>query len=281
MNVLRPKTLDQALAELADHGDAITPIAGGTDLLVDWPLRDTQHLTLLDLSALTRPLRYIHSGSDHPNGDGLELGGLTTYWDTIQSKDANAHPLLAQAARTVGAIQIQTRGTWAGNIANGSPAADGVPVLLAYDASLTLASAAGARRVRLSEYFTGYKQSVRRPDELITAIHLPPADARSQWFCKVGARRAQAIAKVNVAMVQSAAGWRVAAGSVAPFVCRCKHLEQALDAGTAFKTPQDVQSILTRDIAPIDDIRSTAEYRLRVLSRVIFHHLTTADRPST
>ena len=251
------------------ESNALTPIAGGTDLLVSWPHSPKEDLTLLDVSCV-RELAGMQL-----TDEVLELGGLTTYWDVITApKVANAFPLLVQAAMQVGAIQIQTRGTWAGNIANGSPAADGVLVLMAYGAEVVLTSSRDEMRVPINQYFTGYKESVRRPDQLISKIIVPVESRTLEWFHKVGARSAQAITKVGVAMVRNADGWRVAVNSVAPFVCRCQHLEEELNQGTVFKRPEDIQDILSKDISPIDDIRSTAEYRSHVLSRLIYFKLS-------
>jgi len=253
---------------LASADASLTPIAGGTDLLVSWHHVDRNGQCFLDLSRLDelRPFRLTD--------DTLELGALTTYWDVIRSADVTrAFPLLAQAARLVGAIQIQTRGTWAGNIANGSPAADGVPAMMAYDATVVLRSRDGTTEVPLDRYYTGYKQTVRRPDQLITAIRLPRRPRDVEWFEKVGARNAQAIAKLGVAVVRDPLGWRIAAHSVAPYVCRCRTLEQALNAGRSFASPADVLAALRPDISPIDDIRSTATYRERVLSRILYYRL--------
>ncbi len=254
---------------LAKSNGQARPVAGGTDLLVSWHHHVKDDWVLLDLSRLGDEL-----GGMRLTDDALELGALTTYWDVISSAQVtDAFPLLADAARQVGAVQIQTRGTWAGNIANGSPAADGVPVLMAYDAVVTLQSAQGQRDVRLDEYFTGYKQTQRKPDELIVGVKMPRRPRQVEWFEKVGARRAQAIAKVGVAVVQDATGWKVVANSVAPYVCRCRHLEAELDAGRSFTAPEELQQVLAQDISPIDDIRSTAAYRAKVLSRILFYNL--------
>ena len=250
-----------------------TPIAGGTDLLVSWHDRDKDNWALLDLSLLDELERF------ELTEEGLELGALTTYWQVMQSAEVSrAFPLLAQAARQVGAIQIQTRGTWAGNIGNCSPAADGVPVMMAYDAVVVLQSRDGQTEVPLDQYYTGYKQTVRRPDQLIRAIRIPRREREFEWFHKVGARSAQAIAKLGVAMVKDAAGWRVVANSVAPTVCRCRTLEAALDAGQSFASPAEIADILNVDISPIDDLRSTAEYRRRVLSRLIYFRLDEREK---
>ncbi len=286
MQLHRPKTFEEALDLMADGAPPPTPIAGGTDLLVSWHDQPKDDLAMLDLSLL-RELEPFRLTDEY-----LELGALTTYWQIIEAKEVGrAFPLLAQVARQVGAIQIQTRGTWAGNIANCSPAADGVPVMMAYDATVILQARDGTTEVPLDQYYTGYKQTVRRPDQLIRAIRMPrrprsrpnrprrrvqPLRGRRrefEWFQKVGARSAQAIAKLGVAMVKDDHGWRVVANSVAPTVCRCRALEQALDAGQSFNNPQEIADILRADISPIDDLRSTAEYRARVLSQLIYFRL--------
>lgn len=269
MKLLRPRTLDETLQLLAAGDGALRPIAGGTDLMVSWHHHDKTAWTLLDLSLLDAELRPLRLSDD-----ALELGALTTYWDVIRSPDAaRDFPLLVDAARQVGAIQIQTRGTWAGNVANASPAADGVPVMMAYDAAVRLASASGRREVPLADFYTGYRQTRRAADELIVGLRMPRRRRAFEWFHKVGARQAQAIAKVGVAMVRDPAGWRVAANSVAPFVCRCRHLEAALDSGRRFASPDDVRRVVSHDVSPIDDMRSTARYRLNVLSRLIYFRL--------
>lgn len=265
MRVLTPHCLSEALDLLA--GDAtLKPVAGGTDLLVSWPHRPKDNLSLLDLSRLHAELAPMRMTDGH-----LELGALTTYWDVITyAPIAGEFPLLIDAARQVGAIQIQTRGTWAGNVANASPAADGVPVMIAYDAEVVLGSRRGRRTVPLCDYYTGYKQTRRAADELILAIRLPRQRRDVHWFHKVGARQAQAITKVGVAVVHGEAGWRVVANSVAPFVCRCRNMEAALESGLHPTGPEELRAIVVRDISPIDDLRSTADYRLNVLARLLY-----------
>jgi CO/xanthine dehydrogenase FAD-binding subunit len=268
VKVIQPDNLAEALGLLAGADGAPTPIAGGTDLCVRWPATDKDGLSLLDLSRI-RDLPRMKLMAE-----SLELGAVTTYWDVIQAADvAAAFPLLVQVARLVGAIQIQTRGTWAGNIANGSPAADGVLAMLVYDATVVLQSAGATREVPLDAYFTGYKQSVRRPDELITCIRMPQRRYEFEWLAKVGSRLIQAISKVGVAMARCEEGWRVAANSVAPYVCRCRALENALNAGRSFESPAEIEEVFAADVAPVTDLRSTAEYRSRVLSRLIYYRL--------
>ncbi len=267
MELLRPANLQAALRMMA-NGRRVTPFAGGTDLMVSWHHALKDDLVLMDLSGV-RELRAYQLGDDF-----LELGALTTYWDIIAFQPiANEFPLLIQAAKQVGAIQIQTRGTWAGNIGNASPAADGVPVLMAYDALVVLQSIDGPTEVPVHQYYTGYKQTVRKPNQLITAIRIPRRPRPLQWFHKVGARSAQTITKVGAAVVHDAKGWRVVANSVAPYVCRCHLFEQAMQDAQSFNSPRDVLDVIRRDIAPISDIRSTAEYRSAVLSRLLYWRL--------
>ena len=269
MTIALPTTLPEALGRLAKRPEAI-PIAGGTDLLVHWPARVAEHeREYLDLSGIAE-LRTVA----WKNGE-LVLGALATYWDVIQAGRMNeAYPLLVTAARQVGAVQIQTRGTWAGNIVNASPAADGVPVLMAYDAVVVLESARGGREeVSLDAFYSGYKQMKKRPDQLVVAIRIPWREYDVAIFEKVGGRRAQAIAKVGLAITHSNAGWRVVAASVAPTVRRCSAVERLLNEGTPVRSPDDLLPAIERDVTPIDDLRSTASYRKRVMARLLYYDL--------
>lgn len=250
----------------------IIPMAGGTDLLVQWPGQMQRHeehyLDLSDLEEL-RAIRW--------HAESLELGALTTYWDTLSDRRVGSElPLLHAAARQVGAVQIQSRGTWAGNIANASPAADGVPVLMAYDAAVDLASTEGDRQVPLADFYHGYKQLESRPYELIRRIVLPRRGHDIAFFEKVAPRQAQAITVVGLAVAHSAAGWRVVASSMAPTVSRCHHLESLLENHTTVCAPEDLLEAIRADVCPIDDIRSTAIYRERVMSRVLYYNLRDA-----
>ncbi len=269
MSVSFPASLPEALAILAERPEAV-PVAGGTDLLVHWPARVAEHeRDYVDLSGIAE-LKAIA----FKNGE-LRLGALATYWDVIHAgRMREGFPLLVAAARQIGAVQIQARGTWGGNIANASPAADGVPVLMAYDAVVVLESATGGREeVPLDRFYTGYKQMRRRPDQLVVAIRIPWRAHDVAIFEKVGGRRAQAIAKVGLAIAHSAAGWRVVAASVAPTVRRCPAIERLLEDGAAVRGPDDLLPAIERDIAPIDDLRSTAEYRKGVLARLLYYDL--------
>jgi CO/xanthine dehydrogenase FAD-binding subunit len=268
--LLQPKSLADALKMLRDEGPLV-PMAGCTDLYVSLnfgTLKETRFLNLWGLDAL----RNIEL-----RGELLTIGALATHSDLIRSPLVRKRiPMLAAAAREVGGVQIQNRGTLGGNVANASPAGDTLPVLAAADAGVVLRSAAGTRRIPFTAFYTGYRQTVRRPDELIVAFEIP-AIGGTQWFRKVGTRAAQAISKIVVAAVapstrQSARGSapagavRIALGSVAPTVVRATRTEAALAGGS---TLEDAQQILVDEIAPIDDIRSTAEYRRRVAANLL------------
>lgn len=268
MSVLLPATLAEALAMLAATPDAI-PIAGATDLFVHWPQQiDGHDRPYLDLSGLDELRRYTWSDK------ALVLGARTTYWDLRQDdRVGREFPLLHEAARQVGSVQIQARGTWAGNIVNASPAADGVPVLMAYDAVVHLASTSGTEDIPLADFYLGYKETRRRSDQLITSITIPRRSYAVQLFEKVGARRAQAITKVGVAVTRSAEGWRVVANSLAPTVCRCLTIERLLTVETSVSSPDNFLPAIRADVAPIDDIRSTADYRETVFARLLYYDL--------
>ncbi|MFH1834441.1 MAG: FAD binding domain-containing protein [bacterium] len=268
MNVLVPRTVSEACELLAAHEAAI-PIAGGTDLCVHWPLRiEDRDRTFVDLSGLDELRCYRWTEEE------LVLGALTTYWDIIRDPRAGIElPLLVSAARQVGAIQIQTRGTWAGNIVNASPAADGVAVLMACDAVVRLQSREGTEELPLSDFYLGYKVMRRSPVQLLTEIRVPRRSYDFQMFEKVGSRTAQAITKVGVAVTRRGEEWRVVANSVAPTVCRCPTMEAFLASGQPVGGPEDLARPIREDVSPIDDIRSTARYRETVLARLLYFGL--------
>jgi CO/xanthine dehydrogenase FAD-binding subunit len=261
MEVFHPSTLREALTMLRDE-EHLVPLAGGTDLFVGLNAGSERRLRFLDLWALDE-LRGIEKRG-HGKRTTLGFGALTTYTDCLESRAVRKHlPILAACAREVGGVQIQNRGTLAGNIGNGSPAGDSLPVLMAAEARVILASKkSGEREVPLTEFYTGYRQTVRRPDELIVRVETRVPRGR-QVFHKVGARAAQAISKVVLAAV----GHRVALGSVGPVVMRAHKLEAYVEAGGRDRA--EAERLVGEDIQPIDDIRSTADYRRRVTANLI------------
>lgn len=258
LQLLRPRTLREALDALRDDPELV-PLAGATDLYVSLNFGTLHGKKFLDLWPL-RTLRRIAE-----KDDVLSIGALATYTAMIKSRAVRTRlPMLVAASREVGGVQIQNRGTLGGNVANASPAADTLPVLAAVDAMVVLASRAGERRVPITRFYTGYRATVKRSDELITAIEIPRVEGE-QYFRKVGTRAAQAISKVVMAAVRDTAP-RVALGSVAPTVVRLPQTEAALTKGAAI---DDAVRILESEIQPIDDVRSTADYRRRVAGNLL------------
>jgi CO/xanthine dehydrogenase FAD-binding subunit len=258
LSLRRPRTLVQALAMMRDEAP-LTPLAGCTDVYVNLQFGTARESRYIDLWPL-HELRGI-SADKHT----LRIGALNTYTEIIESSIIRRWlPMLVAAAREIGGKQIQNRGTLGGNIANASPAGDALPVLAAADAMVVLASADGERRVPFTSFYTGYRKSVRLDDELITAIDVPRIKGR-QWWRKVGTRRAQAISKVMMAGVNGPAV-RLAVGSVAATVLRLRKTEQALSAGASI---EDATRLLFEEITPIDDLRSTADYRRRVAANLL------------
>lgn len=251
LDLRRARSLDEALQLMRD--DPRTPLAGATDLFVSLNFGTCRDRRFLDLWGVEE-LRGVEE-----RGGRLSIGALTSFSALARSPlVARWLPMLVEAARLVGGVQIQNRGTLGGNIANGSPAGDSLPVLAAVDAELVLRSVESERRVPLTGFYTGYRTNVLRPDELIVAIEVPPVQGR-QWFRKVGTREALAISKVVVAAVRAPDGTpRIALGSVAPTVVRAGRTEAALRAGA---DADAAVATLQSEIAPIDDIRSTAAYR--------------------
>lgn len=267
MLITSPPTVEAALAELAEHGADTTIIAGGTDVMVyvqGQVLTPRRVMNIWGLDAL----RGIAEDGDH-----VVIGACETFTGIIASPLVAEHlPSLVASAKTIGAIQIQNRGTLGGNFANASPAADTPPVLLACGGALELRSAAGARWVDFDEFFLGYKQIDRRDDELITRFRIRKASPNHRdWFTKVGTRQAQAISKVvmggraTIAPDGTIAEARMAVGSVAATVLRLPATEALLVGRQPDAALEgDARRSASAEVTPIDDIRSTADYRRRV-----------------
>lgn len=270
--VLQPKSLKQAI-DLLSEGPPATPLAGGTDLFVLLNAGTLKQRRFLDLWALDE-LRGIRK-----TREALVLGALTTFTEIRRSPIVKrVLPVLQEAARVIGGIQIQNRGTLAGNVANGSPAGDSLPVLAVAEADVVLAGPRGERKAPFTGFYTAYRKSVLAPDELIARFEFPLARVHGMrfWFRKVGTRQAQAISKVVIAAgarvgrgkrIEEA---RIAVGSVAPTVIRLPKTEALLRG----KRLGGSLALLAREcamaeVAPIDDIRSTAEYRRTVVGNLV------------
>ena len=273
MKVDSPRTLADALRALRDCGPDARVLAGGTDLMVEMESGRTRPDRVVDVWRLDE-LRGIRATQA-----GLEIGALVTCADLARSPDARASAdVLVEAARCVGAVQIQNRATLGGNLGTASPAADLVPVLFALGARVQLVSERGERWLPADELVRGYRSTARAHDELIARVEVPRrAPGEQRAFRKVGTRRAQSIAKVVVALaVRTDAGVvrsaRIAAGSVADRTLRLGGLETQL-AGRPLPSGDELARLCAHaaetECAPRDDVRSTAEYRRFVLGRLL------------
>lgn len=266
-----PDNLTDALGLLANSRQPLKIIAGGTDLMVLMNARLLDATEFLDIWGI-KELRGI---SEHP--DHLRIGSLTTFSQIIKSAVVLRHvPSLVAASRTVGAIQIQNRGTIGGNIVNASPAGDSLPVLAAFDAEVEVGSIRGTRLVGFNEFYTGYRQTVLAPDELVAGIRIPKLrSGERDFFWKVGTRRAQAISKTVIAAkarIKDGAieTISIGVGSVAPTVIRARQTEQLLTG--VWLTPSSIdaaRSSIEGEISPINDLRSTEHYRRRVTGNIL------------
>ncbi len=264
--LVRPRTAQEAVRLLARSPTAVA-LAGGTDLMVAWNAGGLAGRTFVDLSEL-RALRRVRQ-----TRVALVAGALASHAELAHHAAVRRlFPLLAEACATVGGVQIQNRGTLGGNIANASPAGDSFPPLSVYEAVVLLRGPAGRREVPFGEFFTGVKKTVLVRGEIIEAVRLPlPKRGARRMFRKVGTRAAQAISKTVAAGLL----WlrrdgrveelRFALGSVAPTVRRLRAVESFV-AGKQLgrDVVHEAARLVAADISPIDDVRSTAEYRLAV-----------------
>jgi CO/xanthine dehydrogenase FAD-binding subunit len=286
--LLAPKTIAEACEQLARaelEGKSIVLLAGGTDWIVDRQLTPPDQAAPVDqVLDLTRVEELAQIGFREMDGQRrMVLGGGVTYWALRRdARVLGTIPMLGSMAKDVGAVQIQTRGTLAGNVATASPEADGVAALVALEGFVTLASARGTRRVALVEsFFTGHRTTVMKKDELIASVdvRIPREGARVTWR-KVGARLAQAISKVALAAVVetdsegTVTEARFGMASVGPVTAPLPNVRKAvLGAKLALLDRDVVDPALAKDITPVDDARSTGEYRLHVAKALVWRAL--------
>jgi xanthine dehydrogenase small subunit len=256
----RPRSLEEALEILAQRAGEVKPIAGGTDLLVQAYDGKLRRDALFDVSAVPE-LKGIEDRGDH-----LWIGAGATHSDILDSPlVAPWAPALQPSCVVIGGPQIRNRGTLGGNLANASPAADTVPALYAADAIVELVSVSARREVPITSFFTGYRQTMLAPDELIVGVRIPKRAGVRGTFLRLGQRQAQAISKVSVAVGLTFKGGRpdfvrVAFGSVGPTVIRATETEKALASG-GYDALVRAKEAARSEVKPIDDIRSTREYR--------------------
>ena len=270
-DVIAPQTLDGVLSAMA--AGALTPLAGGTEIMVALCAGRLLPKKFVSLQHIA-DLRFI----DTSDAATIRIGAGTTFTD-IRSSSVLLHdlPMLAQTASWTGSVANQNRGTLGGNIANASPAADTPPALLAYEAELELISVRGTRTLPYGEFHLGYKRTALAPDELILAVRLPRRfAAHTQCVRKVGTRNAQAVSKValaGLARLEDGCIAEIALGTASLFdrPARLPAAEAALlgqDPGND-RALKAACSALAMEAAPIDDIRSTARYRVRVAQNLL------------
>jgi CO/xanthine dehydrogenase FAD-binding subunit len=277
---LKPKTLDEAITLLASGPARI--LSGGTDFypaLGDRVIRDR----VVDISGLGN-LRGVSTGAEY-----IRIGGLTTWTEIIRTPLPRCFDALKSAAREVGALQIQNRGTVAGNLCNASPAADGVPPLLVLDAEVELTSRSHVRKMPLAEFIVGNRKTLRQPDELLTAVLVPrELENAASVFMKLGARRYLVISISMVAVILRLAtrppdedekkvlSARVAVGSCSAVAQRLRKLEQDLVGSPVSNgLATVVRAEHLAELTPIDDVRATADYRLEASLRLVQRALNT------
>jgi CO/xanthine dehydrogenase FAD-binding subunit len=278
--LIAPGSLPAVLDLLAAEPGTWTPIAGGTEIMV---AHAAGRLTLSKLVSLwgISELRFINV-----TADSVAIGAGVTFVDIRRHVElCEAWPLLARAASWIGSIANQSRATLGGNLVNGSPAADSSPALLVYDAEIEMISVRGSRRIPYSEFHTGYKRNVLAKDELVYALHIPRRFSHHKHYIrKVGTRRAMAISKValaGTALVDSGivGEIRLGAASLAAYPVRLYKTEASiLGKPITRETIAAAREALLAEAAPIDDIRSTAEYRKRVGANLVAEFLLEVGR---
>ncbi|TDD54424.1 FAD binding domain-containing protein [Saccharopolyspora elongata] len=267
MEFLRPASWREALEAKAAHPDA-TPIAGGTDVMVEINFDHRRPSTLLDLTGVPEL-----TGWSEADGE-LRIGAGLPYTDLI-TELGDRVPGLAIASRTVGSPQIRNRGTLGGNLGSASPAGDGHPPLLASDARIEVESVRGKRLIPATEFFTGVKRNALAEDELIAAVHIAPATG-AQQFSKVGTRNAMVIAVCTFAIALHPDRKQVGTGigSAAPTPLRALAAEEFLSAELDWEQRRPLEESVARRFgelvaqaaSPIDDVRGTADYRRHALA---------------
>ena len=273
--LVAPRNLPSVLSLLAQEPGTWLPIAGGTDLMVQYAAGHLAARKLVSIWNLPE-LRRIEILPGE-----IRVGAGCTYTDLIENAGVNREfPLLTSAARCTGGVANQNRGTLGGNIVNASPAADSLPALLVYGAELILVSVRGERRILYEKFHSGYRKTKCASDEVIQFVCLPRqfSDYRP-YTRKIGARNAQAISKVCLAALGRIAGGviediRMAVGSVAPIPFRLTETERVLRGQSMDPALIQLAKITAaREIQPIDDIRSTARYRSAVAANLVAEFL--------
>jgi CO/xanthine dehydrogenase FAD-binding subunit len=281
IDVLTPRTLDDALALLERHTTGVQIIAGGSDVIVqlrDGVLKTKKLLNIVSVKAL----RYIKEIDGQ-----IHIGALSTYSDIINSQHTQKHAqILVNAAKKIGATQLQNTATIGGNLGNASPAGDSLPPLYALNATVVTRSKSNRREIPIEKFFIGYRKKALRPDELVEEVFfegLGKNDAAA--FLKLGLREANAISIVAVAVTLRGRSRestryndvRIALGAVAPTIVRARKCEKALISKRLTKRIlQEAANLVPQDISPITDIRGSADYRKNVVRSLVYQTLHNA-----
>jgi CO/xanthine dehydrogenase FAD-binding subunit len=277
IEVLTPNSLPEALEILRQAGSELKIIAGGSDVIVqlrDGVIRPSKLLNILAL----RELRFIRM-----TGGQIHIGALATYSDIVRNDLTRKHAwILAEAAREIGAVQLQNTATIGGNLGNASPAGDSLPPLYALDATVVTCRKSGEQEIPIEGFFTGYRKISLKPDELIEEVHFESLNSDDRGaYLKLGLREANAISIVDVAVTlrgrrpdNSFEKIRVALGAVAPTITRARKSEQALaNRALTDEILKEAAELAVEDTAPIDDIRGSADYRKHAVVSLVYQAL--------
>ena len=279
IDVLSPHTLEDALTLLQQYQNDIRIVAGGSDIIIQ--LRDGVVKTekLLNILSL-KDLKFIEEKDNR-----LHIGSLSTYTEIINSQQIKRHAwILRDAAKQIGAVQLQNTATIGGNLGNASPAADSLPPLYALGATVVTRSIGGRREIPIEKFFSGYRKTTLKPDELIEEIYFDRLNSNdAAAYLKLGLRKANAISIVDVAVAlrqkvrNSYNHVNVALGAVAPTIVRAHSCEQALIGKNLTDISlKEAAKLASQDVSPITDIRGSAEYRRRVVSSLVYQALHSA-----
>lgn len=276
IDVLSPRTLTDALTLLEEHRNQVRIVAGGSDVIVQ--LRDgvLKADKLLNID-FVKELRYIKQANGR-----IHIGSLSTYSDIVNSPHAQKHAwILVEAAKQIGATQLQNTATIGGNLGNASPAGDSLPPLYALGATVTTRSKSGQNQISIEKFFLGYRKIALKPDELIEKVSFPSLkDNDAAAYVKLGLREANAISIVDVAVALTEKhqdkfeNVKVALGAVAPTIVRAQRCEQALQGQRlTTKLLREAADLASQDTSPISDIRGSADYRRSAVNSLVFQAL--------
>ena len=265
ISVLRPESIKDLLSILDSENKNFLFIAGGTDVMPSIKKGIEKREDLIDLSFLKKELSGIYEEDNN-----VVINSLTTFAKIQKSELIKKHfPSLLKASKTIGGYTIQNMATIAGNIVNASPAADSLPVLLSLGTKLVLLSSKGERAVDLKDFYKGYKQLELKNNEIISKIVIPLKEGFNSDFIEVGTRKAMSITKVSLAYSYKDKEILLAAGSVFAYPKRLFETEKVFFKNGLSKS--DFEEILKKDVSPIDDIRSSGDYRFKVLRNLLYN----------